>query len=499
MTFSEGWPNYTRWLNEGESWPEETGRWIGSEFLLPRLPARFDEWGIRTNWKAPVLLRMAADVALAPGEHRVMLRARGLGRLWIDGEVVARTTWKHRKQTNLEPIEPVPEPPAPGGRRHGFAQQEVFGIQEVTEDDAASAQTVRVVLELIVGGPKLRTETSEVCVSTQREPDGPFFVLTPASLTEAIHRTSASESLPPSPGHELAELRLEDASIEPVLARIETSLIEYEDDQRRDAAASLDPFWVQRHELARELALSPLDSVSKDRSGIRDDSKAMTASIDGWIADKIQQAVLDSAAHDAETTEHFHGEVLPILRENCFRCHGDKQQGGLRLDSRKHVLASGDSEIPAVIPGDPDGSELLQRVRSGDMPPTGDGLTADQIGILEDWVARGASWPAPAIPAASIAVVPLVDDASFVRRAYLDVIGVPPSEAEARAFLADASVDKREQLIDRLLDDDRYADHWVSFWMDLLAENPTLLNASLNSTGPFRWFLHDCASRWKIP
>jgi hypothetical protein len=56
VTFAEGWPNYTRWLNEGESWPAETSRWIGDEFLLPRLPARFDEWGIRMNWNAPLVV-----------------------------------------------------------------------------------------------------------------------------------------------------------------------------------------------------------------------------------------------------------------------------------------------------------------------------------------------------------------------------------------------------------------------------------------------------------
>ena len=60
-----------------------------------------------------------------------------------------------------------------------------------------------------------------------------------------------------------------------------------------------------------------------------------------------------------------------------------------------------------------------------------------------------------------------------------------------RAFLADANHKKRDRLIDQLLNDERCADHWMSFWLDLLAENPTLLNASLNSTGPFRWFLYD--------
>ena len=78
--------------------------------------------------------------------------------------------------------------------------------------------------------------------------------------------------------------------------------------------------------------------------------------------------------------EHFHGKVLPILREQCFRCHGEKDKGGLKLDSREAVLKAGDSEIPAVVPGDLEASELIVRIRSGDMPPTEEGLseTADR-------------------------------------------------------------------------------------------------------------------------
>ena len=90
-TFYEGLPAHNRWLNEDEALPKETHRWLGDEFLLPRLPRRYDAWGIRESWKAPVLVRLAADVALAPGPHRFLVRARGLGRLWVNGAVIART------------------------------------------------------------------------------------------------------------------------------------------------------------------------------------------------------------------------------------------------------------------------------------------------------------------------------------------------------------------------------------------------------------------------
>ncbi|MCA9202647.1 MAG: DUF1549 domain-containing protein, partial [Planctomycetales bacterium] len=91
----------------------------------------------------------------------------------------------------------------------------------------------------------------------------------------------------------------------------------------------------------------------------------------------------------------------------------------------------------------------------------------------------------------AVAAPAVVDDAAFLRRAYLDTVGVPPTAAEAREFLEDASADKRRRLIERLLDDSRWADHWTSYWQDVLAENPTMINASLNTSGPFRWFLYD--------
>ncbi|MGC4007417.1 MAG: DUF1553 domain-containing protein [Pirellulales bacterium] len=73
----------------------------------------------------------------------------------------------------------------------------------------------------------------------------------------------------------------------------------------------------------------------------------------------------------------------------------------------------------------------------------------------------------------------------------MDTVGLPPTPEETQAFLADTSTEKRAILIDRLLKDERWADHWMSYWQDVLAENPTLINATLNSSGPFRWFLYD--------
>jgi len=209
----------------------------------------------------------------------------------------------------------------------------------------------------------------------------------------------------------------------------------------------------------------------------------------------VQRALAASAQSPTEVAEHFYESVLPILRTECFRCHGDKEQGGLRLNSRTAILKGGESETPAVVPGNATESELIRRIKSNDaeeqMPPGGTRLSPAKIAILEKWIQSGASWPAPPLAEKDVAPPSVVGDAAFLRRVSLDTIGVPASAADVRAFLADSSPDKRQRVIDRLLNDDRGADHWVSYWQDVLAENPTLINASLNTTGPFRWYLYD--------
>ncbi|MGE3803780.1 MAG: DUF1549 and DUF1553 domain-containing protein [Gemmataceae bacterium] len=94
------------------------------------------------------------------------------------------------------------------------------------------------------------------------------------------------------------------------------------------------------------------------------------------------------------------------------------------------------------------------------------------------------------LEAARAEPAPLTDDHAFLRRVTLDTIGLLPTRAEIEAFVKDASPEKRAKVIDRLLADPRWADHWVSYWQDVLAENPGILKPTLNNTGPFRWWLH---------
>ncbi len=466
VTFAEGLANAERWLNDGEVWPAETARWLGDEFLLPRIPRRYDDWGIRDDWRGPLLMRMAADVELTGGNCRFLLRARGLGRLWVDNKLVAQTKASGRKSPDGEqPITPVAVPPLPGLRAHGYHQQEVFGDVHIEPANADNTRFCRVVLELVVGGSGQRTETGEVCVAVETANGASFEILKPLR----------SEVLP-----------LTDAAIEVALVRIERSLSAYDDETRRKAAATQDEFWQRRHQAARAWA-----SAHPKYPARGDAVDTPKHPIDAFIASKIAKVIEAAATVDASASEKFHKQVLPILRDECFRCHGEKEKGGLKLNSRARMLQAGESEIAAVVPGDPDSSEVIAQIRSGSMPPTESGLTQEQIGILEQWVREGAVWPAPPVSAEQVALAPIIDDQSFLRRIFLDTIGIPPTVAEAKLYLQDNRTDKRLRLIDRLLMDERLADHWISFWQDLLAENPTLLNQSMGSTGPFRWFLYE--------
>ena len=174
-TFHEGMPTHDRWLNDGEALPAETLRWSAQDFLLPRLPLRYDDWGIRSSWKAPVLARLAADVTLPVGTHRVVLRARGLSRLWVEGVLIASTKPHKGDSGGYDAVVPVPAPPLPGLRPVGYGIEEVFG--EITVKPGAPS---RVVVENLVGGKRYRAEPGELTVAVQTADGRTFNVRGPA-------------------------------------------------------------------------------------------------------------------------------------------------------------------------------------------------------------------------------------------------------------------------------------------------------------------------------
>lgn len=461
VTLTEDIPAYDRWLHEGEVWPAEVMRWHAPLWLLHRLPVRYDSWGIRDAWKPPVLLRMAADVQLPPGRQRLLLRAGALGRLWVNGELVARTVALTKAPPDgEEPITPVATPPFPGLRSARHQQQEVTAEITVPADGRC-----RVVLESILGGKSLRPEPGELCVAVQ-DGEQPNYLLLSADAALRVPLT--------------------DVAVEAQLRQQELAVAALDASNRRAAAASQDSWWEQRHQLAR-------DWVRRQPSLPVPFTADNQHPIDAFIAARLQQAVPRSGTPAPDQTQLFHGQVLPILRDHCFRCHSRRHSGGLRLNSRESMLHGGDSGLPAVVPGQPAASQLLTRIRSSDdgdrMPPDGTSLTDAQITVLEQWIQSGADWPSLPVTAADITPAPVIDDAAFLRRLSLDTIGVPPTADEVRAFLNDTAAERRHTAVRQRLQDSRWADNWMGYWLDVLAENPSLINPSLNSTGPFRWFL----------
>ncbi|MEZ6119615.1 MAG: c-type cytochrome domain-containing protein [Pirellulaceae bacterium] len=94
----------------------------------------------------------------------------------------------------------------------------------------------------------------------------------------------------------------------------------------------------------------------------------------------------------------YEQEIQPILRRNCYRCHGPQnQEGGLRLDQRAAATATADSGEPIITAGQPEHSLLLQRIRNDDagerMPPDAQALSDSEIQSLENWIVSGANWP----------------------------------------------------------------------------------------------------------
>ncbi|HET6881729.1 MAG TPA: DUF1549 domain-containing protein [Pirellulales bacterium] len=197
----------------------------------------------------------------------------------------------------------------------------------------------------------------------------------------------------------------------------------------------------------------------------------------------------------------FGRDIQPIFAKRCFACHGpDKGEGGLRLNRRATALAELDSGEHAVVPGQPEASELLRRITAEDederMPPEGKPLTAEQIQLVRKWIADGAKWDEhwafqpvvrPAVPevndrgwvrnpidnfilsrleANSLQPAPPADRVALVRRAYYDLTGLPPTPAEVDTFVADESPDAYPKLIDRLLASPHYGERWARHWLD---------------------------------
>jgi hypothetical protein len=223
----------------------------------------------------------------------------------------------------------------------------------------------------------------------------------------------------------------------------------------------------------------------------------------------------------------FSSGVAPILSKNCTQCHGEAPgMANLDLRSREAALKGG-QHGPAIVPGDAGASRLYRHITGQEQPkmPMGGSLTDQQISVIKDWIERGAEWnpaikldapasaaseqPAaaenkftdqqrrywafqkvvkPGIPevkrrdqvhnsidsfivakldAKNLKLNSRADKITLIRRAYADLIGLPPSPEEAQAFVAENSADAFEKVVDRLLASPQYGERWGRHWLDL--------------------------------
>ena len=206
----------------------------------------------------------------------------------------------------------------------------------------------------------------------------------------------------------------------------------------------------------------------------------------------------------AENGIEFNRDVLPILTNNCFKCHGpdpNTRQAQLRLDSYDHIVAPRDNGA-VIVPGVPQSSMLLSRITAHGadrMPPVDSNLelTSDEIDLLTRWIQEGAAWEMHwAFKAPSAVEVPDVLETSWprteidhfilaklehagmnpnpaagrrtlIRRVSLDLNGLPPTQEDVESFVNDAEPNAYERVVDRLLASPRYGEHVARSWLDL--------------------------------
>ncbi|MCP4173452.1 MAG: DUF1549 domain-containing protein [Fuerstiella sp.] len=212
--------------------------------------------------------------------------------------------------------------------------------------------------------------------------------------------------------------------------------------------------------------------------------------------------LLSVSATQADEIDFAH-DVVPVLKKHCAECHaGEESEGGFSFNTQRQLLGSGYAKVRQ-----PDKSRIVELIQSHDaeeqMPPKEyDRLSAREIKTLQQWIAAGVPWEPGfrfsasgyeppllprdvVLPSAAFSgqnpidrilyggrngvTAEVVENDVFLRRAYLDLIGLPPSLEEQTDFLNDARRDRRRQLIESLLGRDRdYAEHWITFWNDLL-------------------------------
>lgn len=197
----------------------------------------------------------------------------------------------------------------------------------------------------------------------------------------------------------------------------------------------------------------------------------------------------------------FGRDIRPILAKHCFACHGpDTQESGLRLTDFANATGVADSGEVAIEPGNRE-SSLLRRVRSQDgdrMPPEGKALTAREVALLEAWIESGGEYTEhwafqpirsqrlPEVGEGAWCETPIdrflmaglessglrpaaeANSRQLIRRLSFNLLGVPPKPEEVEAFAADASPESYRRLVDGMMEDPRFGEHWARHWLDVV-------------------------------
>ena len=452
---------------EAGGWPENgvaTETFIEDAFGLFELPHKYVATGVRGERASPTAVRAAAFVNIPAGTHRLLLRGRGVARLFIDGQEVLKTG------------RPLPDI---GGHGRISSQANYLNLgpdfRFVPPGNRESWRTFTskggqhlVVLETMIGGhTRRRSELGETVVALSLEGSESWALLSPSGR----------------------HIPYNDAGWAAYEAERIAHLDQVNAQARAAKRAEHADYWTSRRRAANDwLAATPDVAVPALPHGLPAHNV-----IDHFIGARIAEVAAQIRPASQSSVDYFR-DVRPILENKCYSCHqGSKVKGGLRLDLASEALLGGNADGPAIVPHRPLESALIQRVTTKDpdeiMPAKGDPLSAKEIDLLSRWIQDGAAWPEFQVD--SFTPTALSDDFTFLRRVTLDTVGVVPTEAELKAFLADTSPDRRTRVIDRLLADPRWADHNMGYWQDVLAENPNIINSVLNNTGPFRWWIHE--------
>lgn len=214
-------------------------------------------------------------------------------------------------------------------------------------------------------------------------------------------------------------------------------------------------------------------------------------------------AVLAAGGCQKQRTISYNRDIRPIVNAKCISCHGGvKQSGGFSLLFEEEAKAPTESGKPAIIPGDSKRSEIMKRLRHSDttlrMPLDAPPLSKEEIRLIADWIDQGAKWEehwAYIAPDTSIVPPettfdslvrndidrfvfrklqdigltpsPAAEKELLLRRAFLDLTGLPPTQADYEQFRADPDPDAFEKVVDTLLGSSAFGEKWASMWLDL--------------------------------